>query len=58
MKNAQYTKEGAIEKLQGLQGACHDSRWIRANATYNRISTTDGTASQEMFAIGRRFISV
>lgn len=52
MKNAQYTKEGAIEKRKGYK-AHATTQGGYGLTTYNRISTTDGTASQEMLAIGQ-----
>jgi hypothetical protein len=52
MKNAQYTKEGAIEKRKGYKAHAANQGGFGLT-TYNRISTTDGTASTEMLAIGQ-----
>lgn len=52
MKNAQYTKEGAIEKRKGYKVHATTQGGFGL-VTYNRISTTDGTASTELLAIGQ-----
>ncbi len=52
MKNAQYTKEGAIEKRKGYKTHA-SSQGGFGLVTYNRISTTDGTASTELLSIGQ-----